>query len=350
MIRIGKLVVGFFCVCMLGACSDDGRDDSVLDMSRLTGKNWYYNGWLGDKDNFGTQDLLEVIRFEKGGVLKSIDYSGRREYAAGKWESDENNRIILKYEGGDEVIWNVQRSDNDYIQTIVNAVGSREYTTEPDYLDNLTADAFLVNEYTSGNQFRTYIGVDVRGNINLREGSLLLADGSRVALQNNEFFWNEKTPLYLDADAGKQEVRFYLRIGKKTQLKLKDSLYTTNLSHRLPDEMNLTIAEGNGALKVNWQPYSSGEVYYRVEILSKDMDVVDPYFVSRIQNVGVGELKIQATTAAEVNRLNELKSGKTYVIRLTALLYEPDIDPWNDSFGYANVQAVSYFTKKFLKE
>lgn len=349
MIRLGKLLAGFFCACALGACSDDDRDDTILDMSRLTGKDWYYNAWLGDKNNFGAGDLLEVVRFEKGGTLKSIDFSGRREYIAGKWESDDNNRIILKYEGDEEKIWNVQHSGDDYIKTIVNAQGSREYTTDPGYLGNLTADAFWVNEYTSGNQYRTYIGADVRGNKDVREGNLLLADGNQLALQNHEFFWSEKSPKYID-DVRKQEVRFYLRIGKNTHLKLRDSLYSTNLPRRLPDEMNLTVNVVNGTLNVAWVPFSSGSVYYRVEVLSKDMDLVDPYFISRVQNAGSASLNIKTTTAGEVNRVNELKGGETYMIRLTALMYEPGIDPWNDDYGYANVQAVSYFTKKYLME
>lgn len=349
MIRLGKLLAGFFCACALGACSDDDRDDTILDMSRLTGKDWYYNAWLGDKNNFGAGDLLEVVRFEKGGTLKSIDFSGRREYIAGKWESDDNNRIILKYEGDEEKIWNVQHSGDDYIKTIVNAQGSREYTTDPGYLGNLTADAFWVNEYTSGNQYRTYIGADVRGNKDVREGNLLLADGNQVALQNHEFFWSEKSPKYID-DVRKQEVRFYLRIGKNTHLKLRDSLYSTNLPRRLPDEMNLTVNVVNGILNVAWVPFSSGSVYYRVEVLSKDMDLVDPYFISRVQNAGSASLNIKTTTAGEVNRVNELKGGETYMIRLTALMYEPGVDPWNDDYGYANVQAVSYFTKKYLME
>lgn len=349
MIRLGKLLAGFFCACALGACSDDDRDDTILDMSRLTGKDWYYNAWLGDKNNFGAGDLLEVVRFEKGGTLKSIDFSGRREYIAGKWESDDNNRIILKYEGDEETIWNVQHSGDDYIKTIVNAQGSREYTTDPGYLGNLTADAFWVNEYTSGNQYRTYIGADVRGNKDVREGNLLLADGNQVALQNHEFFWSEKSPKYID-DIRKQEVRFYLRIGKNTHLKLRDSLYSTNLPRRLPDEMNLTVNVVNGTLNVSWVPFSSGSVYYRVEVLSKDMDLVDPYFISRVQNAGSASLNIKTTTAGEVNRVNELKGGETYMIRLTALMYEPGVDPWNDDYGYANVQAVSYFTKKYLME
>ena len=43
--KMGKFLTG---VCLLGllvACSDDeGRDDTLLDMNYLVGKNWYYNG------------------------------------------------------------------------------------------------------------------------------------------------------------------------------------------------------------------------------------------------------------------------------------------------------------------
>lgn len=349
--RIGNLWMGICCVLGLCACGDDDdRDDRILDMSYLTGKNWYYNGWLGDKTGFGSQDLLEVVRLEKGGTLKSIDFGGRQEYIVGKWESDGSNRITLKYNGGEETVWNVQHSGSDYIETIVNAQGSRRYTTEPDYLDNLTADAFLVNEYSSGNQFRSYVGVDVRGNMNVREGTLLMADGNYVALENHEFFWNEKSPVYVDGKGEEREVRFYLRLGKDTHLKLKDTIYGDNLPQRLPEDVNLNVNEQSGTMKVTWVPYPSGKVFYRVEILSRDLDLVNPYFISRIQNVGASGLEIKPTTGGEVNRWDELKTGETYVIRLTALLYESGVDPWNDNYGYANVQAVSYFTRKYLKE
>ena len=86
---------------------------------------------------------------------------------------------------GDSIVWNVQRSGPDYIQTIVNAQGERKYTTDPGYLGELTADAFLVNEYTDGNQFKTYIGVDVRGNKNVKEVALIPADGKSIPVENH---------------------------------------------------------------------------------------------------------------------------------------------------------------------
>jgi len=73
----GKLLLGVGWACVLYACSDDdGKDDTIMNMSELTGKYWYYNAWLGDKYGMGQSDLLEVIRFEKGGVLKMMELDG----------------------------------------------------------------------------------------------------------------------------------------------------------------------------------------------------------------------------------------------------------------------------------
>ncbi|MFR7823349.1 MAG: hypothetical protein ACLU30_09285 [Odoribacter splanchnicus] len=224
MMKWGKLLLGVGWACVLYACSDDdGKDDTIMNMSELTGKYWYYNAWLGDKYGMGQSDLLEVIRFEKGGVLKMMEFGGRRVHAIGTWTGGDN-QITMDLDDGDSIVWNVQRSGPDYIQTIVNAQGERKYTTDPGYLGELTADAFLVNEYTDGNQFKTYIGVDVRGNKNVKEVALIPADGKSIPVENHGYFWSERQPQsgdYVDFGGEKREVRFYLRIGKNTQLKLR---------------------------------------------------------------------------------------------------------------------------------
>lgn len=348
--KLGNWVMGICCACLVGACGDkDSRDDTVLDMSYLTGKDWYYNAWLGDKNSTNAHDLLEVIRLEKGGALKSVDFSGRRDYTVGTWIS-EGNRITLQYKDTDPVVWNVQRSGDDYIKTIVNEQGVREYTTDLGYLGNLTADAFLVNDNTQGNQHRTYIGADVRGNMDVREGALLTASGQNNALKNHEYYWSEGTPEYIDFSGQKQEVRFYVRIGKNNHLKLRDSIYGENLPLRVSDEMNLTANAKESALQVAWDPYPAQKVYYKVEILPRNLDVTNPYFISRVQGIGTAQLTVKGTTSGEVNKLGELKPGESYYVRLTALLYEPGIDPLNDNYGYGNVQAVAYFTKIFVWE
>ena len=133
----GKLLLGVGWACVLYACSDDdGKDDTIMNMSELTGKYWYYNAWLGDKYGMGQSDLLEVIRFEKGGVLKMMEFGGRRVHAIGTWTGGDN-QITMDLDDGDSIVWNVQRSGPDYIQTIVNAQGERKYTTDPGYLGEL---------------------------------------------------------------------------------------------------------------------------------------------------------------------------------------------------------------------
>lgn len=350
MIKTGKWLVVAGLVGLLSACGKDGRDDTVLDMALLTGKDWYYNAWIGDKDSYEARDLLEIVRFERGGTLKTVDFGGRQEYIAGKWFADANNRISMEYANGEKCVWNVQRSGEDYIRTIVNEQGVREYTLKPGYLGELTADAFWVNEYTSGNVFRTRIGVDVRGNINIREGQVLLAGGKRMPLVHHEYYWSEDGAVDAGVEGKDQEVRFYLRLGKDNHVKLRDSVFADNLPKRTPAETDLNVTERNGAIRVTWNPYPGKEVYYRIEVLPEDMDLTNPYFISRIQQSGSGVLEVSPTTAGEVNSVGELRSGKTYAVRLSALLYEPDVDPWNHNYGYANVQAVAYFTKMWHKE
>ena len=351
----GKLLLGVGWACVLYACSDDdGKDDTIMNMSELTGKYWYYNAWLGDKYGMGQSDLLEVIRFEKGGVLKMMEFGGRRVHAIGTWTGGDN-QITMDLDDGDSIVWNVQRSGPDYIQTIVNAQGERKYTTDPGYLGELTADAFLVNEYTDGNQFKTYIGVDVRGNKNVKEVALIPADGKSIPVENHGYFWSERQPQsgdYVDFGGEKREVRFYLRIGKNTQLKLQDTIYSQNLPQRTLSESGLeAITElGTGALKVSWNSYQNPDIYYRVEIFSKKMDLTQPYFVSRIQPATSTRMTINTTTSGEVNRIGELIKGESYQVRLTALMFEPGVDVINDEYSFANLQAVTYFSRGFLWE
>lgn len=46
---MGKITVrsrmGLCIVCF--DSDDDGKDDTIMNMSELTGKYWYYNAWIG---------------------------------------------------------------------------------------------------------------------------------------------------------------------------------------------------------------------------------------------------------------------------------------------------------------
>ena len=141
-------------------------------------------------------------------------------------------------------------------------------------------------------------------------------------------------------------------IGKNTQLKLQDTIYSQNLPQRTLSESGLeAITElGTGALKVSWNSYQNPDIYYRVEIFSKKMDLTQPYFVSRIQPATSTGMTINTTTSGEVNRIGELIKGESYRVRLTALMFEPGVDVINDEYSSANLQAVTYFSRGFLWE
>lgn len=338
---------------LLVACGKEDRDDTVLNTSDLTGKFWYNNRWLGDPYSYVKEDVLQVIKFEKNGVLSLLDFGGRTESVGGAWTS-KNNEIALKYNNGKNEVWNVMHSGNDYIRPMVNG-GERNYVTNTGFLENLTADAFLVNDYNAGNRYQTHIGADVRGNRNLREATLILGEGQTLPLTNEGYFWNERIPVtddYIDFNGQEKEVRFYLKIGKNEQVKLSDRIFSYNLPVRAVADFALNAVNTMGVttLTVTWSPFAMNDVFYRVEIFNEQADLTAPYFVSRIQPAGSRRLDIKSGTAGEVNRMAEMKSGVPYVVRLSAIRYEPEVDRVNDEYAYANVQAVTYITKRCVWE
>jgi len=337
-------------VVVLGACGDDDkRDDSELEMSYLTGKDWYYNGWLGNKYEYVQNDLLQVMRLERDNTWKTIDYSGRRVMESGYWEQ-RGNSIVLK-QGEKEDVWNVLRSGNDYLDVNLNAVGKRSYTTKVDFLKDLTADAFYRNEWKEG-RYTTRIGVEVQGNANIREAAMITGPDEYRALEYKGFHWNEGEPgMTGQTDVSEdRRVRFYIKIAGSQELKLEDVVEAGNMVKRSPEEVGLTVSSPEKRkLKVQWNPYGDSgigggrEVYYQVEILPGNLDENNAWFVSQILPAGTGELVISESTGGSVNKLKEKKDGEHYVVRLVAIVFERHTDVY-DAYSYANVQAKTYFT------
>lgn len=339
-----KLLFLLGVVVIIGACKDDGRDDTVLNMSDITGKLWYNNRWVGDKYSTAKEDILQVLKFEKNGKLISMDYSGRVESNVGEW-TNKGNEITLTCNDGTGEIWDVMHSGGDYITVVVNE-GERHYGLEPGYLQNLTADAFLVNEYAVGNSYRTYWGANVKGNNNIREAALILSSDAVVTLENHGYYWTESASEYIDFNGQPCDVRFYVKLGKDDHVKLSDHIYGQNIPYRNVTEFGLNASNkmGETVLTVSWNPFTDPSVYYRIEVYSGNMDLMNPYFISLPQS-SRSELKVSPNTKGEVNRMKDLKSGDKYIIRLVSILYEPGTDVLNDEYGYANIQAVTYVTK-----
>lgn len=347
--KILGLLLLFLSVFTLSACKDDNHDDTVLNMNDIAGKFWYNNRWVGDKESYTKEDVLQVLKFEKDGKLIAFDFSGRVEQNIGEW-TNKNNEVTLKYNDGNREVWDVMHSGGDYLTVIVNE-GERRYVLQPEYLQNLTADAYLVNEYIVGNSYKTYVGADLRGNNDVREATMILSEDVIVPLKNYGYSWNESASEYIELENSGRDVRFYIKIGKDNHVKLSDRIYGTNLPYRSMNDFDLNAVNrlGESVLTVTWNPFDNSAVYYRVEIYDGKMDLMNPYFISLPQG-SRSELRVGQNTKGEINRMKEMKSGEKYMVRLTSILYEPQVDVQNDQYGHANIQAVTYITKNFIWE
>lgn len=96
------------------------------------------------KEGYTTDDLLEILKFGEDGKLWRMDFGGKIDEVVGSWTSD-NNVITLNYTESGEEKWNVLHSGEDYLHVKVNK-GERNFVLEPRYLQNLAADAFLIQE------------------------------------------------------------------------------------------------------------------------------------------------------------------------------------------------------------
>lgn len=346
--KLYRLIFGLCCIGVMLACKDDDNNNSLSELDKLTGKYWYINNYLGNKTAYDANDGISVIRFEGSGTLTAMEYGGRQDSLLGKWRK-EDDQLILTFNDGTEELWYLQSVGSKEIKARVNG-GDRTYRTELSYLEDMKADAFLVNEYFksgAGYRLKTYIGANVNGNRNIMEAFLIPASEYNTKMLDRGYYWSERKPLdedFIDFKGQKQLIRFYFKLGRKDNVKLDDYIYRDNLLPLEIGDYDLRVANtpDAGKMTVKWNPVVQENVYYKVEVFNENMSLVDPYFVSKVQLPGSNSLMIDFTTAGEVNRINELKKGKKYVVRLTMLLYEPEIDFINNRFAINNIQAVTY--------
>lgn len=352
-----KLFPFLFCLGFFTACSDEDKDqDDVLDMSKLTGKYWYYNKWQNDKNSYVLDDLLEIIRFEENGKLWEMDFGGKNEKIVGTWMAQEN-AITLRYTSRPEEIWNVLKSDKDFIEAMVFG-GKREYRAEPDYLKNLTADAYLMDEVKNDGVLpETRISISIAGKnaVNIAKDAAVILDRNHtvpLTLKNKE--WTESEPILAsdyELPAEGREIRFYIKVSGNP-VKFSDYIYAEGLPKRKFQDFDLSAQNQDRSLLVKWKPFEdeNNKIYYQIEVLNDAEDVANPYFVSRLQSPHTSQLEITETTTTDQdkpNNLKNLKAGQTYTVRLSAVLLEPGTSA-EDLYSYTNRQAVSSLKWKYV--
>lgn len=344
----GKCFLFFLLAGIFLACSDDDkRDDTILEIERVTGKYWYCMNWANTPNSYTTEDLVEVVKLEDNGKLWTMDFSGRVDREVGTWSNDENE-ITLRYNTGIMEKWGVLHNGNNYLTVMVNK-GERKYITEPSYLQDLTGDAYLVNEVKSSGAEPTRIGISVRGKntVNMSEASVIAASEKvfKLAYQNKIKTWTDKGDIVageFDLPENARDILFYIKVAGNS-LKFKDRIYAENLPVRSFRDFGLNAYNEGKDLRVEWKPFDEASVYYRVEVLKENGDAANPYFVSQLY-AGIESLVINSNTKTETdvdNRMNDLKEGDKYVVRLSAILLEPGID-YNHKYSNVNIQAISY--------
>lgn len=352
--RIWHLLPFLLCLGAVFSCSDDDHnDEDVLDMGKLTGKYWYYNKWQNNRESYVLDDLLDIVRFEGNGKLWEMDFSGKNERIVGTW-THKDNEIVLHYTNRPEEIWNVLKSGEGFIDAMVLS-GKREYKAEPDYLKDLTADAFLVDEVKNDGLYpETRIGISIEGKnaVNIaKDAAVILAEDAVVGLTLENKVWHESKPI-LAADFGlpttEKAIRFYIK-ANGNPVKFTDTVYTQSLPKRKFADFALNAVNQDRVLHVSWAAFDRQDVYYRVEVLNVNASE-EPYYVSRLLPAGTDAWEITETTETErdlTNNMKKLKAGQNYTVRLSAIVLEPGTSV-GDMYSYTNRQAVSFVEWKYL--
>jgi hypothetical protein len=140
------LVMGSLSLFSCGGSSGGNDEEFEFQSSDLTNKYWYANPFLSV--DYNRDDALIVYRFEGGGVLKKQEFSGRRDKVVGEWLLSDNQLIIRDESIGinNRQEWFIQSgSKNNYLK-LNSSNGTREFYTNIDALNDITADAYVVND------------------------------------------------------------------------------------------------------------------------------------------------------------------------------------------------------------
>lgn len=355
--KILKWMLGMVCLCGVISCNDEeGRDDTILEMHRITEKYWYCTNWANNKDGYTTDDLLEILKFGEDGKLWRMDFGGKVDEVVGSWTSS-NNEIILKYVAGGEEKWNVLHSGDNYLHVKVNK-GERNFTLEPRYLQNLAADAFLIQEISKTEEIPLRVGVEITGTNTVNIGGdaeVILAKDQIVPLvyKSRTKSWNARDVIEanrLGLPGEERLVVFYISAAGNP-VKFSDYIYAGEVPSKSFDAFQLNAINKGQVLEVSWDAFSQPGIYYRVEVLNGDMDTSNPYFVSVLYD-NIHALSITKDTKTNndlPNRMGELKNGMNYVVRLSAIVLEPGID-YNHKYSYTNIQSVTFVKRAFVWE
>ncbi|WP_461641718.1 hypothetical protein [Labilibaculum euxinus] len=354
------LIAGSLFLTSCGSSSGGGEEDVFeFKSSDLTNKYWYANPFLSS--DYNRNDALIVYRFEGGGVLKKQEFSGRRDEVVGEW-SLIDNQLVIKDESisaDNRQEWFIQdKSTNSYLK-LNSSTGTREFYTDIDGINDVKADAYVVNELRLvNNVYESAYRLEyiVRGN-SLSNVTVLPDASSSYQLEEFTDFKGEKAFQlsandrfkYVNDFAGSQTIKFYIKLANKEQYKLEEQLYASDIKALSNFDITASHASGSSQVTVKWKAVDEDNIYYYVEILDKNANENAPKFRSARQSAVAGEEKeivISSSTANELDLLSELTVGEDYFVKIIGFKYEDGIHADNSSNKEENIQAMTRFVLK----
>ena len=348
------LIAGSLFLTSCGSSSGGGEEDVFeFKSSDLTNKYWYANPYLNQ--GYSTNDAIIVYRFNGGGDLVRQDFSGRLDDDnAGSWNLSEDNVLTINDNNIDGVQeWQIDKSSTKNHLFLKSTVGNRDFYSNIDELNDLTADAIIVKEVIRENG--AYLSkyryeFEVKGS-KVEVAKVILSNTSYdlVEAQNakGETVWRLKeidAKKYFDSFNGAETVKFYVKMNSEEEYKLIDEIYNEDI-----DAMNYqsidpdhNAGEGPLSLSVQWKAINNVDAFYYVEILNAAKDENNPLYTSNWQPASGKELEsidLKEDNAGDFG----LAIGDTYYVKVVAYLYEEDIKPYQGDIHPFNIQAKSQY-------
>lgn len=354
----GLLLAGLF-LFSCGSSSSGEDEDFDFESSDLTSKYWYANPYLSSAYSY--DDAIIVYRFESGGILKRQEFSGRRDEIAGSWTlvDDELQIRDTTISESNEQDWFIQSNSTSSYLKLNSESGTREFYTSIDEIEDVTADAYVVNElYVEDGVFQSSYKMEyaVYGS-SLSKVSVLPDASTSIEMEDFTDYLGEKVFYlkeadrsdYLDDFDGASEVKFYLKFDSGDQCKLDEQVYDSTIAALDNYSIISTHASGSGSVSISWTAIDEDDIYYYIEILDQDGNEYQPMFRSNRQSAVAGEAKsltIDSSIGSEYDALDNLVVGEDYYVKISGFKYEDDIDPDNSSNKEVNIQAVSRYVFK----
>ncbi len=363
--KIGLKRLGIFAVSALsialtscGGSSGGGEEEIDFEQKDLVNKYWYHNRFANAA--YDASDVLLVYKFEGNsfetkGTLVKQQFSGRVDQRnVGTWQLIDDKLTIIDntIAGSPTQEWylrNGSSSSNLKLRGAGDLGGDRDFYSEITGYSDVTADAFYTRVKNSDGSVNNYIGYEVSGKHLKRVVAMPNKDYSYELVRSEEFvkingvdskrivFRLNKDELdYLDEFKGEDEIKFYIELSDGTRLKLNENLPG--------DEINSLDYYRDFSPEthtVKWKANLGDGVYYRVEVLDVNRNVVFRSLRQPDNSNGVLAL-LQAQ--GEINELSNLNTEDPILIRISAFKYEAGIDPINSVFKDANIQAKTMYS------